>query len=119
MSLSASPKSANQVQNRLRELFKTIKQLEDARKSSENTLQTITNCHRRVQSDEKLTSVNKNKLIGLCDDAVKDAEKEEPEIATKQPHQEPKPEIATKQQPQEPRARNSHQTTTPRQTKSK
>ena len=44
MSLSASPKSANQVQNRLRELFKTIKQLEDARKSSENTLQTITNC---------------------------------------------------------------------------
>ena len=77
MSLSASPKSANQVQNRLRELFKTIKQLEDARKSSENTLQTITNCHRRVQSDEKLTSVNKNKLIGLCDDAVKDAEKEE------------------------------------------
>ena len=75
--MSASPKSTNAVQNRLKELFKTIKQIEDARKSSENTLQTISNSHRRVQSEDKLTSVNKNKLIGLCEDAIKDAEKEE------------------------------------------
>jgi len=77
MSMSASPKTANAVQTRLRELFKTIKQIEDARKSSENTLQATSHTHRRVQSDEKLTLVNKNKLIGLCEDAVKDAEKEE------------------------------------------
>ena len=75
--MSASPKTANAVQTRLRELFKTIKQIEDARRSSENTLQATSHTHRRVQSDEKLTLVDKNKLIGLCEDAVKDAEKEE------------------------------------------
>ena len=77
MSLSASPKTANTVQARLKELYKCIKQIEDARKGSEGTLLSITTTHKRIESDDKLTSSNKSKLISLCEDAVKDAEKEE------------------------------------------
>lgn len=75
--MSASPKTASAVQTRLKELFKAIKQIEEERKASESTLQTITSTHRRVESEEKLTPANKNKLLGLCEEAIKDAEREE------------------------------------------
>lgn len=63
MSLSASPKTANTVQARLKELYKCIKQIEDARKGSEGTLQSITTTHRRIESEDKLTPSNKTKLV--------------------------------------------------------
>lgn len=77
MSMAASPKTASAVQSRLKELFKTIKQIEDARKSSEGTLSSITSSHRRIQNEDKLTPSMKYKLISLCEEAVKDSEREE------------------------------------------
>ena len=77
MSMSASPKSANEVQAKLKELYKCIKQIEDARKGAESGLHGITATHRRIESEDKLTPSNRTKLISLCEDAVQDAEKEE------------------------------------------
>jgi SAGA-associated factor 29 len=77
MSLGTDSQTAAVVQTRLKELFKAIKQVEDARKSSENVLQNITTSHRRIESEEKLTPTARNRLSSLCEDAIKDAEKEE------------------------------------------
>ena len=77
MSLSASPKTASTVQSRLKELFKSIKQVEEVRKNSEQNLQNITATHRRIESEDKLTPANKNKLINYVEEGIKDAEKEE------------------------------------------
>ena len=77
MSLAADAQSAAAVQSRLKELFKAVKQIDEAKKSSEPTLNSITTAHRRIESDEKLTPVARNKLLGLCEDAIADAEKEE------------------------------------------
>eukprot|EP00093_Oithona_nana_P007462 07462.XXX_377997_378872_1 [CDS] Oithona nana genome sequencing. len=77
MSMSASPKTANAVQNRLKELYKAIKLIEESKKSAESTLQTISSTHKRIESEDKITPTHRNKLTHLCEDAIKDAEKEE------------------------------------------
>ena len=75
--MSASPKTANAVQARLKELYKCIKQIEDARKSSEGTLQQITSTHRRVESTGELSYKNRSNLLIMAEEAIGDAEKEE------------------------------------------
>ena len=66
--MSASPKTANAVQARLKELYKCIKQIEDARKSSEGTLQQITSTHRRVEATGELSYKNRSNLLIMSEE---------------------------------------------------
>ena len=77
MSMSASPKSANEVQAKLKELYKCIKQIEDARKGSSIGLHSITATHNMINNDQKISPSNRISLIQKCEDAIQDAEKEE------------------------------------------
>ncbi len=77
MSLAADAQSAAAVQTRLKELYKAIKQIDEAKKMAEPTLNTISTTHRRLEAEEKLTGASRNRLIGLCEDAIADSEKEE------------------------------------------
>ena len=69
--MSASPKTANAVQARLKELYKCIKQIEDARKSSEGTLQQITSTHRRVEATGELSYKNRSNLLIMSEEVHK------------------------------------------------
>lgn len=77
MSLNNDPQAALAVQSNLKDLFKLIKNVNEARKSLEPNLQNINSLSADLKKSEKLTSSNKNRLKGYYDDAVKDAEKEE------------------------------------------
>ena len=77
MSLNNDPQAALAVQSNLKDLFKLIKNVNEARKSLEPNLQSINSLSADLKKSEKLTSSNKTRLKGYYDDAVKDAEKEE------------------------------------------
>ena len=77
MSLTSDPQAASAVQSNLKDLFKLIKNVDDARKNLEPTLQNINNLSAELKKSEKLTSSNKNRLKGYYEDAMRDSEKEE------------------------------------------
>ena len=74
-SLASDPQAAAHVQSCLKELYKLIKNVEDARKGSEPTLSSITATHKKVESEQKITPNNKARLKSLYDDAIKESSK--------------------------------------------
>ena len=74
-SLSSDPQAATQVQFCLKELYRLIKSVEDARKGAEPTLDSITTTHKKVESEQRISPTNKARLKTLYDDAVKEASK--------------------------------------------
>ena len=74
-SMASDPQAAAHVQTCLKELYKLIKTVEDARKSSEPTLTSITATHKKVQSEQKITPTNKARLKTLYEEAIKDGSK--------------------------------------------
>jgi len=76
-SLVSDPQAAVQVQSCLKELYKMIKNVEEARKATEPTLTAVSSTHRKIESDQKINPTTKNRLKSLYEDAVKEANKEE------------------------------------------
>ena len=74
-SLSSDPQAAAHVQSCLKDLYKLVRNVEDARKASEPTLTSITATHKKIESEQKITPTNKAKLKNLYDDAIKDSSK--------------------------------------------
>ena len=74
-SLSSDPQAAAHVQSCLKDLYKLVRNVEDARKTSEPTLTSITATHKKIESEQKITPTNKAKLKNLYDDAIKDSSK--------------------------------------------
>ena len=74
-SLASDPQAAAHVQSCLKELFKLIKTVEDARKNSEPTLTSITATHKKIESEQKITPTNKARLKTLYEEAIKDGSK--------------------------------------------
>ena len=74
-SLATDPMAAAQVQSCLKELYKLIKNVEDARKSTEPTLNQITSTHKKIESEQKISPAMKNRLKSQYEEAVKDANK--------------------------------------------
>ena len=72
------PQAAAQVSGCLRELFKLIKNTDEARRGGEPTLNSISGSHRKIQSDQKLSPAMKARLKSLYEDAAKDASKVSP-----------------------------------------
>ena len=77
MSLATDPQAASAVQSNLKDLFKLIKTVNEARKSLEPNLQNINTLSSELKKSEKLSQANKNRLKGYYEEAVKDAEREE------------------------------------------
>ena len=74
-SLASDPQAAAHVQSCLKDLYKLIKNVEEARKGSEPTLSSITATHKKVESEQKITPNNKARLKSLYDDAIKESSK--------------------------------------------
>ena len=74
-SLSSDPQAAAHVQSCLKDLYKLVRNVEDARKTSEPTLTSITATHKKIESEQKITPTNKARLKNLYDDAIKDSSK--------------------------------------------
>ena len=74
-SLSSDPQAAAHVQSCLKDLYKLVRNVEEARKTSEPTLTSITATHKKIESEQKITPTNKAKLKNLYDDAIKDSSK--------------------------------------------
>ena len=74
-SLSSDPQAAAHVQSCLKDLYKLVRNVEEARKTSEPTLTSITATHKKIESEQKITPTNKARLKNLYDDAIKDSSK--------------------------------------------
>ena len=74
-SLVSDPQAAAHVQSCLKDLYKSIKNVEDVRKASEPTLASITATHKKVESEQKITPSNKARLKTLYDEAIKESSK--------------------------------------------
>ena len=74
-SLASDPQAAAHVQSCLKDLYKLIKNVEDARKGSESTLTSITATHKKVETEQKITPNNKARLKALYEDATKESSK--------------------------------------------
>ena len=79
-SLANDPVAAAKVTSNLKDLFKSIGQVEEARKEAEETASSISDLHSKLENDQKVTPANRNKLKQLYEEAVEDAEKEEESI---------------------------------------
>ena len=77
MSLTTDPQAASAVQSSLKDLFKLIKNVNEARKTLEPNLQSINSLSAELKKSEKMTSSNKSRLKGHYEDAIRDSEKEE------------------------------------------
>lgn len=77
MSLATDPLAASAVQSNLKELFKLIKTVNEARKSLEPNLQNINSLSAELKKTEKLSPTNKTRLKGYYDEAIRDADREE------------------------------------------
>ena len=73
--LATDPRSTSQVNSCLKDLYKLIKQVEDARKATEPTLDTVSATNRKIRSDQKISPSTKNKLKSLYEESVKEANK--------------------------------------------
>ena len=67
--------AAAQVQSCLKDLYKLIRNVEDARKVTEPTLNLVSSTHKKVEADGKITMTTRQRLKSLYDEAVKDANK--------------------------------------------
>ena len=74
-SLASDPQAAAHVQSCLKDLYKLVKNVEDARNISEPTLVSITATHKKVETEQKVTPTNKARLKTLYDEAIKDSSK--------------------------------------------
>ena len=74
-SLASDPQAAAHVQACLKDLYKLVKNVDDARKSSEPTLTSITATHKKVETEQKITPTNKARLKTLYDEAIKESSK--------------------------------------------
>lgn len=77
VSTSSSVASAElRIKETLKELFSLIHQVQEERTRGENNLTNIAKTHERMQQEQKITPYYKNKLRGLYNNAMQDAEGE-------------------------------------------
>ncbi|KAL4223244.1 SAGA HAT/Core module component [Mactra antiquata] len=77
VSTSSSVASAEiRIKDNLKELFSLIHQVQEERTRGENNLTNISKTHERMQQEQKITPYYKNKLRGLYNNAMQDAEGE-------------------------------------------
>lgn len=77
VSTSSSVTSAEvRIKDNLKELFSLIHQVQEERTRGENNLTNIAKTHERMQQEQKITPYYKNKLRGLYNNAMQDAEGE-------------------------------------------
>ena len=75
MSLLSDPKAAAQVGTCLKEVFVGVAGIEEARKLSHSTHEQINALHSKLEAEEKITPLNKNKLKQLYEEALTNGDK--------------------------------------------
>ncbi|KAK4016444.1 SAGA-associated factor 29 [Daphnia magna] len=69
--------ATQQVQERLKGIYKLVKQIQEEKIRNEGNLNAVIKAHEKLQSDDKISPYHKSKLKGLYCSVVADAEKEE------------------------------------------
>ncbi|XP_057320798.1 SAGA-associated factor 29-like [Microplitis mediator] len=69
--------AAHQIQERLKNIYQLVKDIENERTRSEVNLNNITKAHEKVTPDDKITPYYQQKLKTLYNSAIQDAQQEE------------------------------------------
>nr|CAG4641885.1 EOG090X0A1W [Eurycercus lamellatus] len=69
--------ATQQVQDRLKGIYKLVKQIQEEKNHSEVNLTAVIKAHEKLQAEEKVSPYHKSKLQSLYVQVVSDAEKEE------------------------------------------
>ena len=75
-SLISDPVAANKVTSALKDVFKhVVNDVEPARGAAEDTFGQISELHSKLESDERMTGAQRNKLKQLYQQAISEADK--------------------------------------------